>query len=205
VACSSRPDRVTVVSEGDQTITPNECHILQVAIPAVMRRPGDEYDIRIDVTLSHVAQPERTRRSAKRYLSTWLGWKAGKPGQSVEDFHSEALEGREKPDGVAEGTTLPRTLGAQANHGLAGAKRTAGTVQKDRAEVKSYKLPDHFMIAVAAHEGWINAADATGRESLAVTFEVVDREIRISDDLTAAIQNLRQEIELESGVGEAQV
>jgi hypothetical protein len=47
--------------------------------------------------------------------------------------------------------------------------------------------------------------DATARDSLAVALEVVNREIGICDDLTAAIQNLRQEIELEAGVGEALV
>lgn len=41
--------------------------------------------------------------------------------------------------------------------------------------------------------------------SLAVTFEVVNREIKIYDDLMAAIQTLQQEIELEADVGEAEV
>jgi hypothetical protein len=32
--------------------------------------------------------------------------------------------------------------------------------------VRSYKLPDHFMIAVVAHTGWNNDPDATARDSL---------------------------------------
>ena len=91
-------------------------------------RQGDEYEIRIDVTLSYVAQPKRTRRSTKRYLSTWLEWKSSRLGQSVEDFRSKALKDQEKPENQATGTTLPWTLGAQSNHGIDGARRNAGTV-----------------------------------------------------------------------------
>lgn len=197
--------RVTIVSNGDQAITPNECHVFQVPIPAAMRRQGDEYDVRIDVTLSYVSQPKRTRRSTKRYLATWLEWKASKLGQSVEDFRTKALKDQEKVEGVAGGTTLPWTLGAQANHGIDGARRNAGTVQKDWAVVMSYKLPDHFCIAVVAHKGWNNDPEAVARYSLAVTFEVVNREVKVYDDLMVAIQALQQEIELEAEVGEAEV
>ncbi len=160
--------RVTIVSRGDQTITANECHVFQVPIPESMRRQADEFDIRIDVTLSYVAQPKRTRRSTKRYLSTWLEWKASKLGQSVEDFRCKALKDQEEGENQAKGKTLPWTLGAQANHGITGARRNAGTVQKDWAVVKSFKLPDHFCIAVIAHQGWNNDPDAAARYSLAV-------------------------------------
>ncbi len=204
-ATTNDDHRVTIVSRGDQTITPGECHIFQVPIPPSMRRQGDEYDIRIDVTLSYAAQPKRTRRSTKRYLATWLEWKSSRLGQSVEDFRTKALKDQEKVEGVAEGTTLPWTLGAQANHGIDGAKRTAGTVQKDWAVVKSYKLPNHFCIAVIAHKGWNNDPDAAARYSLAVTFEVVNKEIKIYDDLMVAIQNLEQEIDLEAEAVEAEV
>jgi hypothetical protein len=46
--------------------------------------------------------------------------------------------------------------------------------------------------------------DATARDSLAVTFEVVNKEIKIYDDLIAAIHTLQQEIEAEAEVGEAE-
>jgi hypothetical protein len=197
--------RVTIISRGDQTIRPKECHIFQVPIPESMRRQADEFDIRIEVTLSYVAQPKRTRRYTKRYMATWLEWKSSRLGQSVEDFRSKALKDQERPENQATGTTLSWTLGARANHGVSGARRNAGTVQKDWAVVKSYKLPNHFCIAVIAHNGWNNDPDAAARYSLAVTFEVVNKEMRIYDDLMAAIHNLRQEIELEGEVGEAEV
>ncbi len=204
-ATTNDDHRVTIVSRGDQTITPNECHIFQVPIPASMRGQANEYDIRIDVTLSYAAQPKRTRRSTKRYLATWLEWKCSRLGQSVEDFRSKALKDQEKPDNQPTGTTLPWTLGAQAKHGIEGARRNAGTVQKDWAVVKSYKLPDHFCIAVIAHKGWNNDPDATARYALAVTFEVVNKEVKIYDDLMVAIHNLRQEIEAEAEVGEVEL
>ena len=197
--------RVTIISRGDQTITANECHVFQVPIPESMRGQADEFDIRIDVTLSYVAQPKRTRRATKKYMSTWLEWKASKLGQSVEDFRCKALKDQEKPEGQATGTTLPWTLGAQANHGIDGARRNAGTVQKDWAVVRSFKLPDHFCIAVIAHKGWNNDPDAAARYALAVTFEVVNQEVKIYDDMMVAIHNLQQELELETGVVESQV
>ena len=170
-----------------------------------MRRQADEFDIRIDVTLSYVAQPKRTRRSTKRYLATWLEWKSSSLGQSVEDFRSKVLKDQEKPENQATGTTLPWTLGAKVNHGINGARRNAGTVQKDWAVVKSFKLPNHFCIAVIAHKGWNNDPDAAARYSLAVTFEVVNKEIEIYDDLMTGIHNLQQEIELEGEVSESEV
>jgi hypothetical protein len=46
--------------------------------------------------------------------------------------------------------------------------------------------------------------DATARYSLAVTCEVVNKAIKIYDDLIAAIHTLQQEIEAEAEVGEAE-
>jgi hypothetical protein len=48
-----------------------------------------------------------------------------------------------------------------------------------------------------------NDPDAAARYSLAVTFEVVNKEVKIYDDLMVAIHGLQQEIEVE--VGEAEV
>jgi hypothetical protein len=64
--------------------------------------------------------------------------------------------------------------------------------------------PNRLIIAVIAHAGWNNDSNATARDSLSVTSGVVNRVIGISDDLTAAVLSLRQEIELEAGIGEAQ-
>ena len=46
---------------------------------------ADEFDIRIEVTLSYVAQPRRTRRNLRRYLSTWVDWKSSKLGEGIND------------------------------------------------------------------------------------------------------------------------
>ena len=61
--------RVTLITSGEYEIRAGECHVYQVPIPGTMRRPADEFDIRVEVTLSYAAQPRRTRRNLRRYLS----------------------------------------------------------------------------------------------------------------------------------------
>ena len=71
-ATANTDHRTTYITQAETAIHAYECHIYQVPIPEELRRPGDDFDIRIDVTLSYVAQPRRTRRNLRRYLSTWV-------------------------------------------------------------------------------------------------------------------------------------
>ena len=73
-ATTNSDHRVTFIAHRDRTIGQGECNIYQVPIPPEMRGPADEFEIRIDVTLSCAAPPRRTRRSSKGYLATWLDW-----------------------------------------------------------------------------------------------------------------------------------
>ena len=162
-----------------------------------MRRPGYEYDILIKVTLSYVAKPRRTRRTLRRYLSTWLDWKSSKLGESMASFRARALKNSVADDKAAKGTTFTWTLGAQVDHGtIEGAKRSSGTVQKDWATVKSNELPEHFCIAVNGHQGWSKDPDSKAKYALVVSFEIVGREIPIYSDMQVAVDEL--EIELSS-------
>lgn len=102
----------------------------------------------------------------------------------------------EAEDNAAEGDTLHWTLATGADHGdIEGAKRNSGTVQKDWAVVKSFQLPDSFCIALMGHQGWSKDPDAEARYTLAVSFEVIGREIPIYDDLRVAVEELRAELE----------
>jgi hypothetical protein len=191
-ACFTEP------SSGEIRICAGECDVYQVPIPETLRSPGYDYDVLIEVTLSYVAQPRRTRRNLRRYLSTWVDWKSSKLGESIESFRRRALKDQGGDEIAAQGTTLHWTLGARTDYGdVEGAKRSSGTVQKDWSVVKSNQLPDNFCIAVMGHQGWSKDPDSEARYSIAVSFEVVGREIPIYDDLRVAVEELQADLETE--------
>jgi hypothetical protein len=173
-----------------------------VPIPEELRRAGDEYDIRIEVTLSYAAQPRRTRRHLRRYLSTWVDWTSSSLGESIGSFRVRAFKETPEGDNPQPGSTLPWVLQDQPHHGvIRDTKRNNGTVQKDWAVVKSHALPNDFCIAVRGHEGWSRDPDSTASYSLAVTFEILGQEIAIYDALRTAVIEL-QELEAEAGIEE---
>lgn len=102
--------RTTFITRSETQIHALECHIYQVPIPAPMRQQADEFDIRIDVTLSYVAQPRRTRRNLRRYLSTWVDWVTSKLGEELNDFRARAMKGEENEADPLPGSALPWTL-----------------------------------------------------------------------------------------------
>jgi hypothetical protein len=193
--------RTTLITDGSVAIRAREGHIYQVPIPPALRSPGDEFDIRIEVTLSYVAQPRRTRRNLRRYLSTWVDWKSSKLGEGLDDFRARAL----KEQGVVidnplPGSALPWTLHENSDWGFVrDVRRNSGTLQKDWAIVRSSSLPEQFCIAVVGHEGWSKDPDSAAHYSIAVTFEVLHQEIVIYEPLRAAV------LELQAQLGELQV
>jgi hypothetical protein len=190
--------RTTFITSAETPILAGECHIYQVPIPAALRQQADEYEIRIDVTLSYVAQPRRTRRNLRRYLSTWVDWVTSKLGEGLNDFRVRAMKDEENEGEPLPGSTLPWTLQDSSTTGLIrNTRRNSGTVQKDWAIVKSNTLPDCFCIAVRGHQGWSRDPDTTARYALAVTFEIVGREISIYDPLRIAVIELQTQIETE--------
>lgn len=197
--------RTTFITRGTIAIKPYEAHIYQVPIPDELRGAGDEYDILIEVTLSYVAQPRRTRRNLRRYLSTWVDWKSSMLGESISSFRKRALKEAEEDENAQSGATLPWVLKEKSDDGvIRGTKRNNGTVQKDWAVVKSNTLPKDFCIAVVGHEGWSRDPDTTADYSLVVTFEILGQEIPIYEALRTAVIEL-QEIEAETQVEEGEV
>ena len=196
-ATANTDHRTTFITKGEIPIRALEAHIYQVPIPVELRRPADEFDIRVEVTLSYVAQPRRTRRYLRRYLSTWVDWKSSRLGEGLNTFRARAMKETEDGDEPLPGSTLPWTLNESTITGfIRDTKRNNGTVQKDWAVVKSNRLPDDFCIAVVGHEGWSHDPDSTARYTLAVTFEILGQEIIIYDPLRTAVIEL-QEIETE--------
>lgn len=194
-ATTNTDHRTTLITSGLAQIHARECHIYQIPIPSELRRAGDEYDIRIDVTLSYTAQPRRTRRNLRRYLSTWVDWKSSKLGESIDSFRVRCLREDDLPDAAPDGSVLPWTLHEKDSDGLIRtARRNSGTVQKDWAVVKSNALPESFCIAVVGHEGWSRDPDSTAQYCLAVTLEIQGQEIAIYEPLRVAVQELEAEI-----------
>lgn len=200
-ASSNTDHRTTLITTEEIKIKAGSGHIFQVPVPAVLRGQADEFEVRIDVTLSYVARPRRTRRDVHKYLSTWLEWKTSNLGESMDNFRVRALKNATHEDAPVPGKSLPWTLNGQAQHGhVAGFKRSDGTVQKDWAVVRSNALPDNFCVAVIGHQGWSDDPDDTAQYSLAVTFEVLGGEVAIYEPLRIAIEELESQLETRAEV-----
>ena len=198
VSRASEPSehRVTFTTSGVRSIGVKQSHVYQIPLPEELRRPGDEYDIRIDVTLSYSASPRRTRRTARGYLAVWLDWIASRIGESANDFSDRSLHTDGDPNNDSN-RQFQWTLHPSTQHGLPGVRRSVGTVQKDWAEIKSYQLPESLSIAVRGHQGWSRDPDETASYALAVTFEIIGKEIPIYEPLRNSVMNLRSLIEVE--------
>jgi hypothetical protein len=124
--------------------------------------------------------------------------------ERMEAFVSRAM--REDATVVREGSSFDWTISARASDGLiADVRRSIGTVQKDWAYIKSNALPENFCIAVRGHKGWSKDPDNAASYTLAVTFDVIGKEIAIYDPLRVAVQELQAEIGEMQGEAEVEV
>jgi hypothetical protein len=213
-ALGNFPNRVTLTTQGNEIIRARQAKIYQVQIPESLLREGEGFEILIEITLSYVAEPRRTRRHRRKYLSTWLDWTCSKKGEDPQKFLDRVLkEYNEAPEDADEGEGLFRwTLGKRQFRpngddqrrpkGIDGivkeVSRSAGTVQKDWALVQSYDLREGFCVAVVGHEGWNKNSEATVPYSLVVSFEAINSEISIYDAFVQVQQPLQvqQEVRL---------
>lgn len=195
-ATSNTLYRSTLISQGQQTIIPGKAKVFQIPVPPNLNRPGDNFDVQIEITLSYAAQPRRTRRGFRGYLSTWLEWKASGINEPMDDFLGRIFKDEEQG---TKSKSMPWALRKKVDSGIEGARRTAGTLQKDWTVVKSNELPQTFCIAVLAHKGWSRDPDTKAKFSLAVSFESITEELEIHEELEISIGELMQlesEVEL---------
>ncbi|MDD4803090.1 MAG: hypothetical protein PHF24_09160 [Syntrophomonas sp.] len=189
--------RITLITNDQVEIGTREAHLYKIPIPQELREIGEDFEILIEVTLSYAAKPRRTRRTVKRYLSTWLEWESSRLGEDLETFKQRIfLTGRSMDD---DGS-LKWAIGSATNRGNANDfSRRNGTLQKDWAIIKSHELRDAFCIAVRGHEGWGAAFKA--KYALAVSFEALKQNIPIYEPIRSLIEieieNQQQEIEVE--------
>ncbi len=188
--------RTTFVTPQEQSLGPGDSHIYQVRIPAMLRSAAEDYDVRIDVTLSYAAAPRRTRRTPQGYLATWLDWISNGRGEPLAHFRDRAVRRDAEPPKSPGG--IGWAIESRSNWGaIRDIRRNVGTVQKDWAIVKSYALPEDFCIAVRGHQGWSRDPDSVARYSLVVTFDIVGQEIPIYNPLRTAVLELQAEVEAE--------
>jgi hypothetical protein len=191
-------NRITLITRGEQRIKARKAQIFQVKLPEALRSPGEEQDIRVEITLSYKAQPRRTRRSRRKYLSTWLDWECSKRGEDPESFLNRVLKEYDAPETAEEGESIfAWVLGKQKNHGkVHNTSRNAGTIQKDWAVVKSYDLRESFCIAVVGHEGWNNDPNADVPYALVISFEALNTNIPIYTEIASVQVPVEFEVEV---------
>jgi len=180
-AIGNTDDRITLITQEEKFIHARQAHIYQVGIPPELQSPAEDFDIRVEITLSYKAEPRRTRRSKRKYLSTWLHWECSHKGELSDAFLKRVLKNHETSDDSDNDGLFSWTLGLQKNYGnkVRDTSRSVGTIQKDWATIKSFDLREKFCIAVVAHQGWNNDPTAQVPYALTVSFEVVGTEVPI--------------------------
>ncbi|MBE9170277.1 S8 family peptidase [Pleurocapsales cyanobacterium LEGE 06147] len=197
-AIGNAPNRITLITKGERRIKARQAHIYQVQLPQELISQGEESEILLEITLSYKAQPRRTRRNRRRYLSTWLDWDCSKKGEDSDYFLNRILKEYDAPEDAEKGEGIfTWTLGKQKNHKtIKEISRSAGTIQKDWAIVKSYELKEAFCIAVVGHEGWNNDPDASVSYSLVISFEAIN----VSIPVYSAIAEAQVKVEIEEQI-----
>jgi hypothetical protein len=192
-AIGNADDRITLITQEEKFIQAKQAHIYQVGIPPELQSPAENFDIRVEITLSYKAEPRRTRRNKRKYLSTWLHWECSHKGELPDVFLTRVLKNHETSgDNSDDDGLFSWTLGQQKNHGnkVKDTSRSVGTIQKDWATIKSFDLRGKFCIAIVAHQGWNNDPTARVPYALTVSFEVVGAEIPIYGPFVEAQVNL---------------
>ena len=202
-ALGNSPNRITLITRGNNRIKARQAHVYQVKLPDKLRTQGEEHEILVEVTLSYKAQPRRTRRNRRKYLSTWLDWDCSKKREDPEKFLARILKEYDASEDAEKGEEgFKWTIGKRAKkYGqIEGVSRSAGTVQKDWTVVKSFQLREAFCIAVVGHEGWNNDPDAEAPYSLVISFEALASNIPIYTTFVEAQVpiELEQQVEINS-------
>ena len=205
-------NRVTLTTRGTERIKARQAKVYQVKVPENFLPQGEGFDILIEITLSYVAEPRRTRRNCRKYLSTWLDWTCSKREEDPKRFLAQVLEDYDAPEETEKDNELfqwtlgKRQLGkgqTRAN-GIDGIvkelSRRRGTVQKDWATVKSYELPKSFCIAVVGHTGWNQNSNADVPFALAVSFEAVNSSIDVYGSFVEAEVKAGTEVKLQEKI-----
>ncbi len=205
-ALSNNRQRITLFSNGQ--LNAKHADIYSVKIPADVNRPGEEFDVLMEVTLSYKANPRRTRMRTNSYLSHWLDWRTSKIGEPFDEFQARIInlseeaedsnDEDEEDDPFAEFRypEMPWKIRERTNLGeIRNVKRQDNTLQKDWLIMKSYNIPDSLGIAVMGHKGWSPDLEEKLPYTLLVSFEALNTELDIYTPIKVS-----NEIEIEQQI-----
>jgi hypothetical protein len=183
--------RVTLVTSNLTEIGEKEAHVYSIKIPDELKSVGENFDILVEVTLSYAANPRRTRRHIKGYLSTWVDWISSRIGENPESFAKRIFD---IGGSVDDSGNFKWMLGESRGKGhgqISEFSRSKGTLQKDWCIIKSNQLTDEFCIGIRGHKGWGSLFKA--KYALAVSFEAINQDIEIYEPI-----RLLNEVEIEN-------
>lgn len=197
-AIGNNEHRITFITAEKVTINPQKVHTYKIPIPEEIRNPANEQNIKIEVTLSYSAKPRRTRINKNGYLSSWLHWDATKTGENISIFENRMIKDGDKAKNATDTDQHKWVIGMQEDWGLIkGISRTNSTLQKDWKYVPSYDLPEIFAVAVVSHHGWDKDPESEAFYSLVVSFEAVNEDIAIYNEIKFAFELEQEEQELD--------
>jgi len=190
-ALGNDPHRVTLVISNEDLYA-REAKLFRVPVPETLRAAGTDYDVRVDITLSYAAMPRRTRKGHRQYLSCRLDWTCSAKGQTEDAFRNDLF--RTGDDERDYDAYFPWKLRNRNDHGFItgdATSRNRGTLQKDWTVGKSHDLPEDFLIGVVGHPGWDNANQYPANFALVVTFEAVNHDIEIYEDVRVLLDQMQ--------------
>jgi Subtilase family len=91
-ALGNAANRITLKVDETEYISARQAKVYQVQIPENFLTQGEGFDVLVEITLSYVAEPRRTRRHRRKYLSTWLDWTCSKRGEDPQAFLYRVLK-----------------------------------------------------------------------------------------------------------------
>ena len=203
-ASENSAERITLVTEGVHEACAGEGYVFGIPIPATLRRPGEDYEVRIDVTLSYSAEPRRTRKSRRGYLGVWLDWVASKKEESFDSFRARVLKDFDRDD--SGGPNFEWTLGKRrtGDGRTPGVTRQNGTVQKDWAYARSFELPEILGVAIHAHKGWRLDGVEAAKFTLVASIEILGAGVQVYQEIRNAVElevdRVQEESRLESSL-----
>lgn len=188
--------RVTLITDQPLEIGEGEAHVFRIPIPEELSNVGENYSILVEVTLSYASNPRRTRRSIKRYLSTWLDWCCSRMGEEWETFAKRIFE---TGSSISDDGDFSWMIGDAIDKGKTyGFSRKNGTLLKDWTIIKSNQLSDAFCIAVRGHKGWGSLYKA--KYALVVSFEALDQDIAIYESIRSMVEVEIENSEIEVSI-----
>jgi len=198
-AVENSEKRITLIASG--AVSAKQANLYSIKVPEQLKVPGQDFDILIEVTLSFMARPRRTRRRTNSYLSTWLHWESSKLNEGFDQFASRILkdagatEELEEDQNVIKWIIRERTDWSK----IEGLRRQDSSLQKSWCIMKSYNLPSVLSLAVIGHKGWECDLSEQIPYSIAVSFEALTGNINVYEMIRVENQ-IELPVEAEVGV-----